>query len=81
MEQWAKEFPLDEQGRHVQLHLVELGFDFLEDPEERHFFNHLPTSFNLPDETVDRLRDVGRRLLRESEDFQRLLDSLRPPAQ
>ena len=80
MEQWAKEFPLDERGRHVQFHLVELAFDFLEDPEERHFFNNLPTSFNLPDDTVDRLRDVGRRLLRESEDFQQLLDLLPPPS-
>jgi NTE family protein len=80
MEQWAKEFPPDERGRRVQFHLVELAFDFLEDPEERHFFNNLPTSFNLPDETVDRLRDVGHRLLRESEDFQRLIALLRPPA-
>jgi NTE family protein len=80
MEQWAEEFPPDEQGRGVKLHLIELAFDFLEDPEERTFFNNVPTSFNLPDETVDRLRDVARRLLRESEDFQRLLALLRPPS-
>jgi NTE family protein len=61
----------------VQFHLVELAFDSLEDPEERDFFDNLPTSFNLPDETVDRLRDAGHRLLRASEDFQRLLDLLR----
>jgi NTE family protein len=73
MEQWAKEFPPDERGERVQFHLVELAFDSLEDPEERDFFNNLPTSFNLPDETVDRLREAGHRLLRESEDFQRLL--------
>jgi NTE family protein len=65
----------------VQFHLVELAFDSLGDPEERHFFNNLPTSFNLPDETVDRLQDAGHRLLRESEDFQRLLDLLRSPSQ
>jgi NTE family protein len=80
MEQWATESPLAERGRRVQFHLVELAFDFLEDPEERHFFNNLPTSFNLPDETVDRLRNAARRLLRESEDFQRLLALLRPSA-
>jgi NTE family protein len=79
MEQWAKEFPLDERGQRVRFHLVELAFDFLEDPEERRFFNNLPTSFDLPDETVDRLRDAARRLLRESEDFRRLLAVLRPP--
>jgi NTE family protein len=77
MEQWAKEFPPDERGRGVQFHLVELAFDFLEDPEERAFFNNLPTSFNLPDETVDRLRDAARRLLRESEDYQEFLASVR----
>ncbi len=78
MEQWAREFPPDERGEGVQFHLVELAFDFLEDPEERHYFNNLPTSFNLPDEAVDRLQEAGRRLLRESEDFQEFLGRLRP---
>jgi hypothetical protein len=45
-----------------------------------HRYNYLPTSFNLPDGTVDRLRDAARRLLRESEDYQRLLALLRPPS-
>ena len=41
------------------------------------FFNAVGTSFNLDDETVDRLIEVGRRLLRESPDFQQLVASLR----
>jgi NTE family protein len=34
---------------------------------------NLPTSFRLPDEAVDRLRDLGGRLLRESPKVQALL--------
>jgi len=52
---------------------VTLSFDELKDPEERHYFLNVPTSFFLTDEAVDRLRDVGGRLLRESPDFQQLL--------
>ena len=36
----------------------------------------IPTTFTLPDETVDRLIEAGRRLLRESPEFQRLLAAL-----
>jgi NTE family protein len=53
------------------------GDRIFEDPEEREYFNNLPTSFSLPDDTIDRLRDAARRLLRESEDYQQLLDLLR----
>ena len=38
--------------------------------------NALPTSFNLPPEAIDRLREIGARLLRTSPDFQRLLREL-----
>jgi predicted AAA+ superfamily ATPase len=34
----------------------------LEDEEERHFFKNLPTTFKLPPETIDRLREVASRL-------------------
>ena len=60
----------------MQATLIEIGFDELEDDEERAYFNALPTSFNLPPEAVDRLREVGARLLRNSPDFQRLLREL-----
>lgn len=60
----------------VQAMLIEIGFDDLEDNEERAYFNALPTSFNLPPEAIDRLREVGARLLRASPDYQRLLREL-----
>lgn len=55
-----------------EFHLVEVNFDHLADPVERKFFNELPTALSLPSKTVDRLREVGGRLLRESGEFQRM---------
>lgn len=52
---------------------ISLGFDNLKDPKERTFFFNVPTSFFLSNDSVDRLRDVGGRLLRESPQFQALL--------
>ena len=46
---------------------MEVTFKGLSDPNERQGFLDLPTSFNLPDADVDRLREVGE------------ADSLQPP--
>ncbi len=64
------------EGEDVQAMLIELNFDDLESEAERAYFNSLPTSFSLPAEAVDRLREVGARLLRTSPDYQRLLREL-----
>jgi len=48
---------------------IEVSFFGLKDPEERRYFLNQPTSFFLSNESVDRLRAVGGRLLRESADF------------
>jgi NTE family protein len=76
LKRWARDAPPDEAGRKLQTHMVEVAFDLLENPNERHFFNNVKTSFDLDDETVDRLIEVGGRLLRESPDFQQLLGAL-----
>ncbi|WP_417069882.1 patatin-like phospholipase family protein [Niveibacterium terrae] len=60
-------------GDDVQAMMIEISFDSLESEEERAYFNALPTSFNLPPEAIDRLREVGARMLRTSPEFQRLL--------
>ena len=65
-----------ESAADVQAMLIEISFEDLDDPEERAYFNALPTNFNLPPEAIDRLREVGARLLRNSPDFQRLLRDL-----
>jgi hypothetical protein len=79
MQEWAQEIPPDEEGRQVEVHLVEVSFDEIADPEERRFFQSVGTNFNLRDETVDRLIDVGGELLRSSEPFQQLVRALQPP--
>jgi len=45
-------------------------------PDDRSFFNQIPTSFSLSDEQVDRLIEAGRELLRNNPNYQRLLADL-----
>jgi NTE family protein len=52
---------------------IDVSFDAIADEEERRYFMNLPTSFRLTDEAVDRLRELGGRLLRESKKLQVLL--------
>ena len=42
---------------------------------KEHFLS-LPTSFNLPDETVDELREAAHVLLYNNEEFKRLMTDL-----
>lgn len=63
-------------GGDVEAMLIEISFDDVEDDEERAYLNGLPTNFRLPPEAVDRLREAGARLLRNSPDYQRLLRDL-----
>jgi len=60
----------------LKYYFVNVNFEILTDPAERDFFENLPTSFKLPAKTVDRVRDVGGRLLLESSEYQRLLHDL-----
>jgi len=60
----------------IDFYLAEVKFSDLEQEEEKAFFMRLPTSFKLKPEEVDKLRAVSRRLLSQSEDFQRLLRDL-----
>ena len=61
----------------VDFYPIVISFDSLADPAQRNFFKNLPTSFTLPASTVDRLIDVGGRLLAKSKEFQALLHDLR----
>jgi NTE family protein len=61
----------------IRFYLIEVKFDALKDGEERDYFNGLPTSFTLPPEAVDRLRDAARRILVQSDEFQQLLRDLK----
>jgi len=54
----------------IDLITLDISFDAIADPKERASFMNLPTSFVLPAEDVDRLREVAGRLMRKSPDFQ-----------
>lgn len=56
----------------IEFYLVEVKFDALQDPAERTYYKRLPTSFTLPPEDVDKLRQAARRILTNARDFQRL---------
>ncbi|MCZ6464485.1 MAG: patatin-like phospholipase family protein [Proteobacteria bacterium] len=76
VDDWTQEFSQD-TDEPVTGHFIEVSFDLLPDEEDRRYFNRLPTSFKLSDEQVDRLRDAGRTILRNSAEFQELLGELR----
>ena len=65
----------------VDLSVLDVSFDAIVDREEREYYLNLPTSFVLPGEAVDRLRDVAGRLLRESAKYKLISRELgaRPP--
>lgn len=54
----------------ITLKVLDISFDEIRDPKERASFMDLPTSFALPAEDVDRLREVAGRLLRQSPDYE-----------
>lgn len=60
----------------VSLYPIYLGFERIENPDERHEFQNMPTSFKLEPEQVDSLRKLGGQLLEESKHFQKLLSDL-----
>lgn len=71
----------DQAGGRIKFFPIVLSFDNLPDPQERRYFLNVPTSFFLSDESVDRLREVGGRLLRNSPNFQALLKDFSPDEQ
>lgn len=60
----------------IEFYLVQVRFAALNDEAERSFLEHLPTSFVLKPEEVDKLRDAARRILTESREFQKLMKDL-----
>src|SRR5262247_4540456 len=60
----------------VSLQVLDVSFEAILDPEERAYFMNLPTSFVLPAEDVDRLREIAGRLLRQSAEYESILREL-----
>ena len=60
----------------TQTYLIELDFDRLQNESERNYLKHLPTSFNLEPDDVDRLKAAARKILADSVEFKKLVDDL-----
>jgi NTE family protein len=56
----------------VDIYLTHISFQGIDDPELRHKFLNLPTSFALPAGEVDALKDIAKTLLLSDDDFKRL---------
>jgi NTE family protein len=73
--QWSEE--VVKHGGILETQVAEVAFDSLQDPVERKYFNEVKTSFKLSDEEIDRLIEVGGRLLRETPEYQEFLTGLK----
>jgi NTE family protein len=67
---------LSREDHPVTTHVIEVSFDLAGTEEERAYLKHLPTSFKLSEEQVDRLIAAGRTILRDSPNYQDLLQLL-----
>jgi len=65
-----------EEASKIEYDIIHITFASITDDDEREFFENLPTSLQLPPETVDRLRAKTGELLYQSEEFQELLAEL-----
>jgi len=57
----------------ADIYTIDISFQALKDKSEREFLNQLPTSFVLPDEAVDRLREAAGTLVLGSPDLRAAL--------
>lgn len=73
-DEWSQD--LSKRGSLLDSYIIEVGFDALSDEEERSYFQNISTSLSLPDDTVDRLREVARRILYASKPFRKLVHDL-----
>ena len=74
LELWGREASTADEK--VETHMVEVSFENIFDEDERNELKNIKTSFVLSDDEVDHLRAAGRKLLRQSPDFQRLVTML-----
>ena len=72
----ATEADAEASALSISFYVADISFDAISDPKERAYFMNLPTSFVLPPEDIDRLRDVAGRLLRQSVEYGTVLREL-----
>lgn len=60
----------------IRVYVVDVNFDALPEEKDRKYLKHLPTSFRLKPEAVDKLRWAAREILANSPEFKRFLNEL-----
>jgi hypothetical protein len=60
----------------IEFFPIEVAFEYIQSEEDRNWFKNLPTTFELPRETVNRLREVGQQILNEDKEYQKLVKQL-----
>ncbi len=60
----------------LDVYIIHLSFDSLPDKKERDYFHGIHTTLSLPEEQVDKLRDVASRLLYSDEEFRKLVTDI-----
>ncbi len=65
----ASKAQAEAQVPKVTLEVVDVSFDAIKNPSERAHMMNLPTSFVLPPDDVDRLRDAAGQVMRQSADY------------
>jgi NTE family protein len=72
----AGEMP-DKAPPSLETYGIYVGFDKIQNPKDRDYFLNLSTTFALPKEAIDKLREIGQLILDQSGDFQRLCSDLK----
>lgn len=74
----GRQCKLDIPAPHqIEFFPIEVAFEYIQSEEDRNWFKNLPTTFELPRETIDRVRAAGRQILNEDKEYQRLVKQLR----
>jgi NTE family protein len=70
---WSSTRQASTNASPIDYYAIDVGFQALPDQAEREAFLNLPTRFDLPEETINRLTTVAHRILYDSPEFQRLV--------
>lgn len=73
--EWAHD-AAEAEKRPFEIYIVHITFASLPDQTQREYFQGIPTALTLPEEQVDKLREVAGRLLYSQESFNKLVNDL-----
>ena len=72
----AQEISAGANPRDMPLHIIPVSFQMVSDPVQRKALEGIPTTLYLPPKQIRLLREVAGKLVRESPDFQRLMQDI-----